>query len=461
MKEDKRSRSEQEESVIIDEGYSLSLAEPYYDEEGSPAVALIWNAQHLQMRSIADWEKEHPSLGEVLRKTFFPRKGQRWKYPSTPLLPDNYEDVRKLHIDIQRCNDHYIEFPNSAWPSAFATWLMGSYLVPFMDRSPILPIYAPTTSGKGQVLDQVDRLAYRGKKYINPTPAILFRQADRWQMTFALDEIQDKDKEQFQEIMSIVKGSYDGTPVPRFNINTGEVEEFRTRAFFAISFKDKRPGEDVVNRGIQLKMQMNGAHKELVPEDSDEHMEIRSRLMGLRLKALTDLGFIRDVLSRVKEIGTPEALGFDRRPRDKALALLIPAVMSNQEEEIIEIIKKSSKVADNDLKSTFIARVQRIYEKVLEIDEAMCRKELRKSRRFVYIKDDIIPLLEQELKEEGEIKEKDTLPSRRVTVALMTLGYEIDYKTDNKSCIDRDKKENKIAFEVNKKKFHIDEETGL
>jgi len=95
------------------------------------------------------------------------------------------------------------------------------------------------------------------------------------------------------------------------------------------------------------------------------------------------------------------------------------------------------------------------------MDEAMCRKELRKSRRFVYIKDDIIPLLEQELKEEGEIKEKDTLPSRRVTVALMTLGYEIDHKTDNKSCIDREKKENKTAFEVNKKKFHIEEETGL
>lgn len=448
--------------LITKAGYSLALAEPYIEEDGSQAVALIWNGEHLKLRTLAEWAQESPELAEVLRKRFFPIKGQRWKYPSRPILPNGLEDIRELHIDIQRCNDQYIEFPDDAWPSVFATWIMGSYLVPFMNRSPILPIWGATVSGKGQVLDQVDRLAYRGKKYLDTSPAILYRQADRWQMTIALDEIQDKDKEQFREIMAIVKGSYDGTPVPRTNLNTGEVDEFQTRAFFAISFKDVRPREDVVNRGISLTMQVNGSHKNSTPrEDTPENMELRSRLIGLRLKALTDQAFINEVLGRVEHIGTPEALGFDRRPRDKALALLIPAIMSGQEEELIEIIKKSSKASDADLRSTFIARVQRAYEKVLEIDEAMCKKELRETRRFVYVKDDIIPLLEIELKDEGELKEKEILPNRRVTNALNTLGYETELKNNNKSCIDREKKQNKKAFEINKKKFQIVEEPGL
>lgn len=450
------------ESPTIKAGYSLNLAEPYIEEDGSPAIALIWNGEYLKLKTLSEWANESAELAKEIGKIYFPAKGQRWKYPSRPILPDGYSDIRQLHIDIQRCNEQYIEFPNDAWPSAFATWIMGSYLVPFMNRSPILPIWGPTISGKGQVLDQVDRLAYRGKKYLSPTPAILFRQADRWQMTFALDEIQDKDREQFVEIMNIVKGSYDGTPVPRTNQNTGEVDEFQTRAFFAISFKDRRPKTDVTNRGILLTMQMNGSHKEPVPrDDTPENMELRARLLGLRLKALTDRTFIDEVLGRVERIGTPEALGFDRRPRDKALALLIPAVMSGQEEELLEIIKKSSKAADNDTKSDFLARVQRAYEKVLETDEGMCKRELRESRRFVCVKDDIIPRLESELREEGELKEKDILPTRRVTDALYTLGYKPERKTDNKSCIDREDKENKKAFEVNKKKYHIDEDTGL
>ena len=53
--------------------------------------------------------------------------------------------------------------------------------------------------------------------------------------------------------------------------------------------------------------------------------------MGLRLKALSDHQFLEEAVKKVQELGTPEALGFDRRPRDIAVSLLLPAVMPSLE----------------------------------------------------------------------------------------------------------------------------------
>jgi len=428
-------------------GYWLSFAEPYIDEDGKPSVVLIYNGEHIHFRTIEQWKNDEPEIGKYLEAAFF-LDVQHWHYSSTPILPEDKEDVRKLHIDIQRCNEEYIEFPDSALPSVFATWIMGSYLVPLLPRSPVLQIYGPTESGKGQVLDQVDRLAYRGKKMLSPTSAVLYRLADQYSPTFALDELQDLDKESYRTIMTIVKGTYDSTPVYRCKDKSHDVEMFQTGSFVALSLKGSHPAEDIKNRGILITMRQNEHPRALVPsDDTEEHKNIRARLIGLRLKMLTDQAFAEEALRAVEERGTPEALGFDRRPRDIALSLLLPALLSGQEEELIDTIRKSTEEAKDENNSTMLATVQHSYER------------LSNEREGQYFPVSSIRWdVQNELVGEGELKSGDKLPSRKITNALKTLGYELVRRTGNQPYINRHSKHNIAAFETNRKKFPLNEQ---
>lgn len=282
---------------------------------------------------------------------------------------------------------------------------------------------------------------------IDPTPAVLFRLADRWRMTFALDELQDKDKDSFREIMSIVKGSYDGTSVYRCDSNNDGVEEFRTRSFFSISFKDHHPKEDVKNRGILLTMQQNGTPRSLVPDDSPEHVNLRAQLMGIRLQALSDPQFLAEVQKKAVERGTPEALGFDRRPRDIAGSLLIPAIMFRQEIELINIIQKSNAEARDATNSTFLARAQHELEELIEgLDSPVKYYPILTLRNY----------LQDILQVEGELKDNQKLPTRWVTDALKTLGYEIVRRGGNAPFLDLESVQNRNALETNRKKYAID-----
>ena len=347
-----------------------------------------------------------------------------------------------LHIDIQRCSDQYIEFPDSAWPSVFTSWIMGSYLVPFLLRSPILSIYGPTGSGKGQVMDQIDRLAYRGKKLINPTPAVLYWQADRWRPTVGLDELQDKDKDGLRELLNIVKGTFDGTPVQRCVQETGDVKEYSTRGFMAVSFKDRFPPEDVQNRAVCFIMRQNGAHKELIPDDSPEHQELRGRLLGLRLKALTDLAFIEGWQSKVREASTPEVLGFDRRPRDIAVSLLLPALMCKQEAELIETIRRSTVQAREEENEGFTAQVQHAVEELWDGPRYISVIVLRKD-------------LTETLRADGVLRDNGALRTKKVTDALKLLGYELLRRHANIPHIDQNAPRNQAAYETSRARFAV------
>ena len=53
-------------------GYSLDLAEPYIEEDGSPAAALIWNGAHLKLKTLEDWKRERNlRLGSIWRVISF------------------------------------------------------------------------------------------------------------------------------------------------------------------------------------------------------------------------------------------------------------------------------------------------------------------------------------------------------------------------------------------------------
>jgi hypothetical protein len=240
--------------------------------------------------------------------------------------------------------------------------------------------------------------------------------------------------------MNIVKCSYDGTAVQRCNLETREVESYRTRGFMALSCKHKMPPEDVQNRSIIFFMRQNSECKELVPEDSEQHQLLRGRLIGLRLKALTEPEFIDRWLGEVRARATPEALGFDRRPRDIAKSLLLPALMCKQEDELIEMIRMSSAKAREKANETFLGQTQHVIE------------EFWSSPGIISVLD-IRDRLECILKDQGDIKDNEKLKTRYVTEAIASLCYETVRKTNNKPFIDQRVQANIVTFEVNRKKF--------
>jgi hypothetical protein len=384
---------------------------------------MVWARSRLDLKTLEEWKKEEPTLGKELEQRFFSKNIPIWHYPSRPILAASDEDLQRIHSDIVLCVDRYVEHPHVLLRSAFATWLMGSYLIMFAPRSPLWSLYGPTGAGKGQLEDMVKYLAYRGIKLINPTPAVLFRWSDQYHLTFALDELNDKDNESFTQIMSFIKGAFDGTPVPRYNNETGEVDLFQTRVFVAPSFKDRHPKEDVKNRGILETMRQNNVSKDLVPkDDTPKFREIRARLMGLRLRALTDSEFIARYMEKVQREGTPQALGFDRQPKDIAVSLLLPAIMSKQKGPLLKIIRKSTAEARFDNNSTFTGGVQHTLESQVDAREAKVGGGVM-NLDPIYRVLEIKATLESEMKDTGELKANDTLDTRKVTNALKTLGY--------------------------------------
>lgn len=120
-------------------GYDLDLAEPYLEENGSLGVALIYNRQNVNIRSLSEWKEDYKELGKYLEARFA-RNRILWNLPGKPELR---EEDSSLHRDIMRCNNDYIEFSNDLLPSVFATWQVASYLAPFLDKSPLLQVYGP------------------------------------------------------------------------------------------------------------------------------------------------------------------------------------------------------------------------------------------------------------------------------------------------------------------------------
>lgn len=116
-------------------GYLLDLAEPYIDDDGTRAVAVIWNETNLKLKTLDEWKTDEPLLGKRFEEWFFNGNRPLWLYPSRPILFEDHDRgfcsslEDGVHTAIVRCNEKYIEFPDPDWASVFATWIIGSYLV--------------------------------------------------------------------------------------------------------------------------------------------------------------------------------------------------------------------------------------------------------------------------------------------------------------------------------------------
>ena len=123
--------------------------------------------------------------------------------------------------------------------------------------------------------------------------------------------------------------------------------------------------------------------------------------------------------------------------------------MSHQEEELVEIVRESGTEARDANNSTFEAMTQHAYEELI--------RGLRTVVRYYPVLT-IRAHLEELLRADGELRDDQSLTTRRVTNALKTLGYEIVRRTGNNPFIDREVERNVKAFEINRGKYAIGED---
>ncbi len=187
---------------IDSKGYDLEFAEPYLEENGEIGVMLLYNG-HPNFKTVKEWTKEDKEIGGYLSKRF--DKGHIfWSLPNRP----NVDDDRDLHTDIMRAIDPSVDLHDDRLLPAYNIWLIGTAFHDLLPKSPHLILTGPTTSGKGRLLSFINLLAYRGGVQSNPTWAVMARMSGWYNMTFGLEETQDKEQD-LTQIWNACKNAFD------------------------------------------------------------------------------------------------------------------------------------------------------------------------------------------------------------------------------------------------------------
>lgn len=136
-----------------------------------------------------------------------------WKLPD-----ESYENVKKIHDTsgselykevLLFCRQHLVLEEEQY--HILTLWIMASWLVDIFDTVPYLMLIAPKESGKTQVLEVLNELAYRATLGISVTPAALFRAIEMWHITLLIDEAEyqvNSKTETGQALYGCLNGGY-------------------------------------------------------------------------------------------------------------------------------------------------------------------------------------------------------------------------------------------------------------
>ncbi len=217
-----------------------------------------------------------------------------------------------------------------------------------------------------------------------------------------------------------------------------------------ISVKTRIPPEDVMNRGIVLNMRRNRKPVGFDPEDSDEFTDLRTRLYALRIKALSDPKWFKDYLDKSDRL-VMEPYSIDgkeykltARPRDIARSLLVPALMFNDIESIIELIHESS--------------IKAMEERLDSLDTYILTalSDLVKTGTPIAKRDDILGQLKLNLSILGIQERYGDIDPGRITRTLSTYGFDMKRSTGYRPQWDMTTKRNRSVLEDHLRSLNLE-----
>jgi len=189
------------------------------------------NGEDLLISSFGDWKcarcdsiSHVPVIGNKIVRPFecfndtCGRKG-----PFTPLFPEHLtKPIWRLPLAPIECSS--LEVYNDVYNFCreylvireeeyhiMTLWIMASWLVDDFQTCPYLCAIAPKSSGKTQMLNVLNELAYRAVMTISVTAASLFRAIELWHITLLIDEAEFQVKQETeagQALYGCLNGGY-------------------------------------------------------------------------------------------------------------------------------------------------------------------------------------------------------------------------------------------------------------
>jgi len=220
-----------------------------------------------------------------------------WLPPGKPrkeLLPDDGDDLSKIHNRIVRYLRRYVWFTDDNSYDLVAGWVLSTYFRESFHYAPILILDGVTVSGKSTTLKVLNQIVYRGTYLTSYSAAALARIIESDGPTMLLDEIVGNlQTDRGIEVCELLKAAFeDGNLLIRADPKSQRIYKNRVYTHIAIAVKAAGLPEDVYNRGLRINMiGMPEGHRlgdiDSIREDEDtlddlSPMNIRTALYSLR-----------------------------------------------------------------------------------------------------------------------------------------------------------------------------------
>lgn len=321
--------------------------EQYYGLLGQTSPKLVSSTRNIQTAFQFGKDRNFKTLAEMNEGAIakFTLSGFE-KYLVGGYIPKSnkaFEMVTKL---LKR----FIYFPNPETYKFLSIWIMGTYLFNNFNYFPYIHIQAPKGSGKSVLLDILSHLCFNAKYYVNPTPAVVFRDINDSLSTILFDEVESFLTNNTQrELTSVLnQGFAKKATLPRVKGDkTVQYNIFSPKAFAGIS-----PLNDVLlSRSIKTKIEKKPSGTTLSRFTIDANLKNRFEETRNEIY-LFGLYFAKKILAEYKTAGdSTELKDVDNRELDNWAPLFSIA-----------------KLVENDMPSKTLLKD---LEKYIEIDRQL------------------------------------------------------------------------------------------
>ena len=271
----------------------LTLGFRYRDKSKKmkPLIAAVHNG------AINLYTKDEVSITAADGKNYFIERGkrllldinERWSLKDLSALTDELQDVTVRGIpkntaifkDLEDIIRRHVELEQEIDYALVAAWTMGTYFHRVFSAFPFLHAKGPKGSGKSQLLDTLNQLAFNAVK-ARPTLAALGDTVETLHGTMLIDEAGSLARDNNEELVETLAGSYKKNGFKRRVTNfdkkrgreTIEFETFSPKAFAST----KELPENVRDRCLTIPLIRSARNLSDPNDDSPLWLEIRSKL---------------------------------------------------------------------------------------------------------------------------------------------------------------------------------------
>jgi len=120
-------------------------------------------------------------------------------------------DIPEIFQRIYDYIKRFIHFPEEAYLTYLALWIMGSYVFMLFRYYPYVWLNAEKGSGKTLLMEILSAIAFNGDLITNPTEAVIYRDISNNLITMFIDEVEQlrkRDKDVYSSLISVLNAGF-------------------------------------------------------------------------------------------------------------------------------------------------------------------------------------------------------------------------------------------------------------